>query len=424
MSQSDLKQKDKLSFFSETSIRYKLIMSGFFSALLCMGVIFVLSDVVLSNGFLKIEQEFALKDLNRVSDTLSNQVSQLNSRLSDWAAWDDTYRFVQDFNKNYLESNLTNDSIANANVNIMLFADTTGKVLHASGVNIEDLSDYDISDFLDHLKTHPDGIVGKNIVGSVKGIILLPDGPLMVASQPIVMSDKSGVINARLVFGRFIDDTIISEVKNLTHINSLDLYEYNSSSLPSDVVSVKKSFTNHISKTITVSSDSTMTAYQVIEGMQGEPILILRIETNRPISAIGRFTVNFFIAIIFVTLILVNTILFFVVNKLIFSRFFRLHKEVVDIGSSYNLSKRVTESDKNDEISALAGTINRTLEALDSAQKQERVYIEKIKSSDEELRKKLSEIEKMNSFMIDREIKMTELKKENAMLKKQNKSNV
>ena len=43
---------------------------------------------------------------------------------------------------------------------------------------------------------------------------------------------------------------------------------------------------------------------------------------------------------------------------------------------------------------------------------------EKLRNESVNLRKNLSELERMNKLMIDRELKMVELKKENALLKK------
>src|SRR5262245_56091493 len=50
--------------------------------------------VLISPSFAELEREEAKKDLDRTVDALQREIQHLDARCSDWAAWDDTYRFV------------------------------------------------------------------------------------------------------------------------------------------------------------------------------------------------------------------------------------------------------------------------------------------------------------------------------------------
>ena len=76
-----------------------------------------------------------------------------------------------------------------------------------------------------------------------------------------------------------------------------------------------------------------------------------------------------------------------------------------------------TAKNRQDELGKLARKINAVLYTLDSSKKVEREALDSMRSVGGELAERLEEIEKTNSLMIDRELKMIDLKKEIEVLK-------
>jgi len=70
------------------------------------------SRVILLDGFATTEHGLVVKDVGRVGDAINAQVTALDGRISDWAAWDDTYQFMVDHDHGCIDTNLPEGSTA------------------------------------------------------------------------------------------------------------------------------------------------------------------------------------------------------------------------------------------------------------------------------------------------------------------------
>ncbi|GAI85058.1 unnamed protein product, partial [marine sediment metagenome] len=62
-----------------------------------------------------------------------------------------------------------------------------------------------------------------NTENSIGGIVLLPEGPVLIASQPILTSDDEGPVHGALLMGRYLDAT---EINRLAEAALLPLTAY------------------------------------------------------------------------------------------------------------------------------------------------------------------------------------------------------
>jgi nitrogen fixation/metabolism regulation signal transduction histidine kinase len=110
-------------------------------------------------------------------------------------------------------------------------------------------------------------------------------------------------------------------------------------------------------------------------------------------------------------------------NSVVLKNIYRLKQGAMEIQEGI-LDKKI-EVKTNDEIGILANTFNSMREAIKIQKKQLQDYSKelekKVKERTEELESKNKELEKFNRFTTDRELKMVELKKEIALLKKDSK---
>ena len=69
---------------------------------------------------------------------MSEDLSNLSTNAYDWSAWDDTYAFIEDVNEEYLQSNLTNDTVDNdgLRLNLMLFANVSREIVYIKKYNL------------------------------------------------------------------------------------------------------------------------------------------------------------------------------------------------------------------------------------------------------------------------------------------------
>ena len=72
-------------------------------------------------------------NLERARGAVTPSERSLDALLSDWATWDDTYRFVQDRNPQYVASNLVDTTFSGMGLNLIVYLDPSGTVVWGQG---------------------------------------------------------------------------------------------------------------------------------------------------------------------------------------------------------------------------------------------------------------------------------------------------
>jgi signal transduction histidine kinase len=315
------------------------------------------------NGFSILEQRDTITNVERANSQLASDVSDLSSKTSDWAQWDDSYAFVQGLNQQYYQANVVKGSFINNNVNIMMFINDSGAVVCSrafdhNGTEIEVppslFAILSANGFLWHFTETTD---------NVSGVIILPEGPLLIASFPITTSSGEGPIMGALIWARFLDARETQVISNTAHL-PIVIDNYDDPSMPSDFQNARSVLvSNNNSVAIPVNS-TVIGGYALIDDVAGKPALILRIEMPRNIIAQGQTSVSYF------TLVMIATQLIFIylVMKLLditaLSRLKRLTDSVSNIAKTKSPNSRVVIGG-NDELSNLGIEINNMLSEIE-----------------------------------------------------------
>ena len=116
-------------------------------------------------------------------------------------------------------------------------------------------------------------------------------------------------------------------------------------------------------------SDDLVAGYAVLSDVQGEPVLMVRVDVPRDIMDEGRLSMLYLlISLLAVGLVMVALIIF-LLDKLVLSRLSRLSGEVSCIQSASDLALRVSVTGQ-DELSNTSGAINVMLDGLEQAHQE------------------------------------------------------
>ena len=279
------------------TLRQKTLLIISLTLLTLLMVLYVSLSTIWLNGFAKIESQLMRSNVERVTDALANDLIELNSTARDWAAWDDTYIFVKDGNQNYIQTNMGDSAIANLRLNVMLFINKAGRIIYGKGLNLQKKVAVPVPDSLrQYLATNPRLLQHEVADSSYTGIVLLPEGPLMVASQPIVNSDRTSSIRGTLILGHFLNADQVKRLSQLTHL-AIAVYPFQDARLPNDFQAVKRQLENQASnsKTKTKSlilvrtlSAKRIAGYTLLKDIEGQPGLLLRVDIPRDIYQQGQ----------------------------------------------------------------------------------------------------------------------------------------
>jgi len=383
----------------------------------------MISSFLIIPGFQKIENDSSIEAANRAVDAINNRVSQLNLKASDWANWDDTYDFMKDHNKKYISSNLQNQTLANLGIDYMMFFDTNNKMLDMKHVNIDspDLPSLPLEQGVKDLFGQ-DSLLLKHssLTDDHAGIIDTPQGIIMITSRPILTSNVEGPSRGTLVFAQYLDASVQQELADLTHLKL--------TYLPANDSVVTKSvpaYTTHTSRGtqwVSQLSDTRARAYASILDIYGKPSIATQVDLARTISQQGVSSMNtsrLFTLLAGLLIVITTAIL---LNWLIVSRIIDLSRRVAGLKDVQDSSQTVVVSG-NDELSCLGAAINDLLVRLHNTydlRQANTTLEEKVTARTKELDDQLEQMKRTNDLMIDRELKMKELKQQNAKLRAEN----
>jgi methyl-accepting chemotaxis protein/sensor domain CHASE-containing protein len=274
-----------------------------------------ISNVIFSNSFGELETRDTTENTTRAVNALTSAIQSLDILNFNWSAWDDTYAFVSDHNQAYLDSNTTDSSFINANLNLILIADNSGKVIYTKCFDLlnnqeipvtQEINDkIAVSAILDH----------DNVESSVIGIVSLTEYPMIISSRPIIHSDGQGPVAGTIIMGQYLDDVMIKSLSATTKL-PITIAGLSGESLLYDF----QNAVNHLKEPVDVFvkplNSRTIAGYSIIKDVSGQPVLILRAEKPRDIFAQGQATLRFFIYFIIGLGIIVAAVIILLFNRI------------------------------------------------------------------------------------------------------------
>ncbi len=341
----------------------------FGSTAVIFGVVYLWSRFVLLGGFVQVEEKEVRRDLEQVVETLNNQISAIGTRASDWAFWDDTYQFIHDRNQDYINKNMGYDQFAalSSVVNFILLFNEAGEPVYSKGYDLQTEEAIPVPHSLLRLLSgdsvflkHP----GEN--SKVEGLLLLDEGPVMVASRPILTSEVKGPIRGTLVFAGFLNEFQVEEIA-ATLKTTLTLERIDNPALPGDMQQAQGMLTGNEDMAVHVQDSKMVAGYARLRDITQTPILILRLDKPRAVYSVGLRTVQYVSIGILVTGLIQGFVMQFMLGKTVLNRLSRLTASLRAVEVTTDLSHRVPVSG-NDELTEVSVSVNKTLEALEKAE--------------------------------------------------------
>ncbi len=290
------------------TIRLKVILIVIFSVVALTLTMYVVTQTVLLKSYINIENDEAVKNLERADNAIQKVLEGLGLTVKDWTTWDPPYSFVQGKNPSFKDTDLTTLGMVNIKLNAMVFVNTDHKVVFSKMVDLKTSTDIDPEGLVAYITAHDQLITEVFQNGSASGIVDLPSGPMFLAMHTIIHSDGSGPPAGVLVFGKDLNEDVVKSLEDSTNL-SIGLYPYNSTLLSDDITMAIKMLSGGVKFHIQYVSDQNMAVHKLINDISGAPVLVMRVETPRPIYNQGKSSLYFFMALAVAMTLLVGAII-------------------------------------------------------------------------------------------------------------------
>jgi sensor domain CHASE-containing protein len=325
------------------------------------------SRAILLQSFDQLQAEAVQQNLHRTERLITMRIWQLDTALSDWAPWDDTYQFVADQNSDYIDANLADETLINLRVDFMVFLNMDGKIVYSKAVDFASETETGLPpDLYQHIGPGQLLLQHKNNDSRIAGILQFAVGPTIVASQPITMNNREGDIRGTLIFGRYLNDTMIQQIGDELELN-LAVEPYNRA-IRADFTRARAIFTQTPAPVMPLDGQN-VAGYTTMTDIYGNPALIVRVDTPDKIAEQGQRSFSFFIVVMLLSGLVVGAAIMLLLEKYVLSRLTNLNQQVRDIRSSASFDKRVNENG-SDELSGLGHSVNMLLESIEASQHQ------------------------------------------------------
>jgi twitching motility protein PilJ len=330
---------------------------------------YFISRALLIRSYVALEAQQVNQDVQRVLDILSTNLDNLSRQARDYSRWDDSYQFIVNKNTSYIDSNFANDHLANLRLSAAVYVNRSGKVIFSQGEDFIQKKEVPVSQaFLTQLS--PSGLLlnHPNPQSEHLGFIQLPEGLMMVTSQPIITSEGKGPIRGTLIMGRSLDQPFIQQLKALTKLPNITLEQFDSEQLASDFQEARKAFMQGKTSFAQPLSKDAVAGYALLKDISGKPAFLLRVTEPRTMYARGQASLNYLIIGIVLMGSVFSIAIILFLEKSILSRLGHLSAGVSQISDSGISHQRVVLPG-SDELSNLATTFNLVLDQLERSQK-------------------------------------------------------
>lgn len=278
---------------------------------------------IVLNGFATLEQDNTRQNVERVRNALDIDLTSLDRTVGDWAYWDDTYRFVQDSNAEFVQLNLGAQSLAQINVNLIVCLDTSGRIVFQKAIDLQKKTEITPPDLSEYIRPGAALITHTTQDSSVTGLVRLSSTPMLVASRSILTSEATGPSRGTLIMGRFLDDAAIKDLADTTHL-ALTAYAPGKAELPDDVRHAQASLiptAEQPTPTFVQARDAnTVAGYTALYDLLNQPVEILRVDIPRSIYAQGQTSMRYFVVALCLVVAVFGAITWYAIERMVISQ--------------------------------------------------------------------------------------------------------
>jgi sensor domain CHASE-containing protein len=264
-------------------IRSTIRTRVFLGTIICVLLFIVASGWVMQSiflaGFTNLEKSDARKNLDRALNGILNGIVYLDSSLSGWSNWDDTYTFVEDGNADYIDANLGDEPLSQLGINVIAYYKATGDLVYAKAIDLTTRKKTQLPDmFLGDLP-EDSRLILKGDDDRLSGIMLLPEGPLAIAVRPALDGGAIGPSHGMVLMGYFLNETVLKDIGEKNHL-SLSIFDWNDPSLPDRLSTEKEKLKESSPQLIQALDEDVIAGDTVINDIAGKPAIILEMHAR------------------------------------------------------------------------------------------------------------------------------------------------
>ena len=310
--------------------------------------------VILSNilfvrffsNYLENQENAQVNSISRsVGSFLFEKIQKYQGNINDWSNWDETYDFINSGKQEYIDRNLNEDTFINSDLSFMIITKEDNSMV------IKQFYDIESKKFVDFPTSYDKAIedILKSTTSTSSRILKMGNEYYFLANSLVMDSLKEKEPNGKMIIGRVIDKSIITNLEEITgsHISFSTI-----SNVSKDVT--KGPIDNSMLNILKLSKEKDVMQMEFIipdTNINGSTNVIKLAET-RDLFLGGMNQIKNFLIIYTISMCLILLIIFVLLGAFISRPFTKLIEEVKGLNLSENETKKLMAHGK-DEFSFL-----------------------------------------------------------------------
>jgi sensor domain CHASE-containing protein len=349
-----------------------------------LGSSYLVAEHFLLQSFLRLENTQINTNINRVKQALEQVSYALSTFTVDWSHWNDAYDYIEGNNPQFVPNNMDFSAFVNSNINLLMYLNKKGEIQFGVAMDLENKKQVAYPAGLDKYIYYGSLLENQTDLNhSIRGLISLPSGIMLVAASGTSYTDLTKPINGTLITGRYLSDKLLKKLADATSL-SLKLY------LAHDIASnpkMQKIYESALQKpnhNYILTKNNYANSYTVLLDIFNQPIGLLGVTTKRDIYAIGKNAIHFYLGIFIISGILVAGMLWFLLRVLILKRLEYLNRKIKEISSKKDYTKHINMYE-SDELSSVAKQFNQFIDTIYTSHEQLKRQVKEITFSEKQL---------------------------------------
>jgi len=327
------------------NIRPKVIVSiAAIFAILGLAEVLVERYIIMPS-FAELERADAGVAMRRIQYAFELTLERLGVLAIDWGNWADVYHFMQDRNSAVVNADITASNLREIGVNLLLIVDLDGNVVYSRLADLPPGQTLDLA-ARPSLPAQFPWRANLRSAQPVKGLLPTNLGTLMLAAGPILDGDEHGPSRGMMILGRLLR---AAEIRNIAAQAQASLTLLPAPALPRPDQLTQTSEVTHVDRDFL--------------DIFGHPIMTLRVDVPREITARGRTAVGYASACLLAAAVIILILLVVVLSRVILNPLAVVTRHAVAVGEDKDLTTRL-DLERQDEIGVLAREFDRMVERV------------------------------------------------------------
>ena len=356
------------AFVRLTSLRTRTLIVTLIMLIGLVGFLQFLTYTIIGRGFQVVEERIVQEHVQQAANALNDSLASLDRTTNDYAMWDTTYAFVAEPDLAYVNDNFAPTTFSNNNLSYVAVVDTAGAVVYAHAIDLVSEQEVAPPAELAHftganarLLQHDDPN------GHLDGLVVLADGPMLLAARPILTNQGAGPARGTLLMGRRLDAREIARLAAIIRM-PLTVRRLDDPSHPPAQQQAALASTADQPNGVIPRDNQRISGSTRITDIFGQPGVLIQIELPRDVAQLGQEVTRQYALVLLGLGLLFGVLVFWLIERVVLARIITLNAQVAAVDASHP-DAQVTVKGR-DEISQLGSAINQMLAGLSHAQQQ------------------------------------------------------